>query len=199
MRRWASCLLAVAVLTGTATAVCAARVHAQVTEGTYWRAAGLYSRAFGGRGWGGMLGVTRGLFSEGMLVGGLGVDVAWSRPRLFGDRAPGVPSRRDLVTLDLHLRTRLTRGPVAVELGLPVGVVRSAVGRGSDGDADTGVARQNRSGTFLGPTAGLLAAVRGRVGSGFSILAEYEVVRAWIYGGTHWLETYSFGFQAPLQ
>ena len=199
-RRSARTLLGLAAVAAAAATAPSAELDAQSTEeATYWRAAGLYGRAFGGEGWGGVVGVTHGLFSDGMLVGGVGVDVAWSRPRLSAERAPGAAPRRDLVTFDVHLRTRVLRGPLAFELGIPVGMVRSAVDGAGDTGAEPAFPRYNEPGIDVGGTVGLLGALRASVWSRLSILAEYEVVRAWVHGGAHWLQTYSLGLQAPLR
>lgn len=130
----------------------------QVVESTSPRLGGAFMRAFGGDGWGGTVGLTHGLFSGAIPLGGLGVDLTWARPRIVGDPTAGVPTRRDLASIDVHLRTRILRRPLALELGLPVGLAWSRVGEAAVAQADAEAPPESLSGTEWGVTAGVLRA-----------------------------------------
>lgn len=143
------------------------------------------------------MGLTHGLFSGAIPLGGLGVDLTWARPRIVGDPTAGVPTRRDLASIDVHLRTRILRRPLALELGLPVGLAWSRVGETAVAQ-DPEAPPESLSGTEWGVTAGVLASLRAPLGSRASVFVESRVVRAWMYEEGHWVEIHSAGIQARL-
>jgi hypothetical protein len=199
-RRMVHTRLGSVTLSVTVASLCAHALRAQAAEATQWRVAGVLSQAFGGEGRGGMVGATYGLFSGSSLLGGLGVDLSWSKPEISGLRTSGVPPRRAFASLDVHLRTRVMPGPIAIELGLPLGIVRSDVGEAAVTElVDPGPPRSKEPGARYGPTAGVLGAVRVAVGSRLSLCAESKVLSAWIFGQQHWLAVHSVGFQARLR
>lgn len=190
-------LLTLAFLT-MANVSCPQEASPQTTERTLLRFGGAFTRAFGEDAWGGTVGLTHGLFSGAIPLGGLGVDLTWARAQLVGEPTAGLRSHRDLASMDVHLRTRVFRRPLALELGLPVGLVWSRVAEAAVEQTDPEAVPENLPGTEWGGSAGVLASLRAPLGSRASVFVESRVVRAWMYESAHWFDAHSLGIQARL-